>query len=137
MGKTLYRDPVNGKIGGICAGIAEYFGIETWIVRIAAVVAFFLGFGVATTIAYLAAMLMIEKKPIELYREQSNAYFTQRTQGAHHQEANAQGEHMNLSPEQALADIENTLTTTEGRIREMEGYVTSREFELNRKFNQL
>jgi len=30
MHKTLYRDPVNGKLGGVCAGLAEYFGMETW-----------------------------------------------------------------------------------------------------------
>ena len=34
MSKELYRDTRNGKIGGVCAGIAQYFGIEPWIVRI-------------------------------------------------------------------------------------------------------
>ena len=32
----LYRDPQNQKIGGVCAGAARYFGVETWTVRICA-----------------------------------------------------------------------------------------------------
>ncbi len=35
--RRLYRDPVRAKIGGVCAGIARYYGIETWVVRCAAV----------------------------------------------------------------------------------------------------
>ena len=30
----LTRDPDKGKISGVCAGVAEYFGIELWLVRI-------------------------------------------------------------------------------------------------------
>ena len=31
--RRLYRDPERAKIGGVCAGIARYYGIETWVVR--------------------------------------------------------------------------------------------------------
>ena len=27
----LYRDPVKGKVMGVCAGVADYFGVEVWI----------------------------------------------------------------------------------------------------------
>lgn len=65
MHKTLYRDPVNGKLGGVCAGLAEYFGMETWLVRILAVSAFLLGVGFFATVAYIAAWLMLDKMPQE------------------------------------------------------------------------
>ncbi|MBO6226596.1 MAG: PspC domain-containing protein, partial [Shewanella sp.] len=42
-GRTLYRIPQSGKIAGVCAGIAEYFAIETWLVRVLAVSIFLLG----------------------------------------------------------------------------------------------
>ncbi len=32
--KRLYRDEQNKVLGGVCSGIANYFGIEPWIVRI-------------------------------------------------------------------------------------------------------
>ena len=28
MDKKLYRDPQNGMIAGVCAGVAEYFGCD-------------------------------------------------------------------------------------------------------------
>ena len=37
--RTLMRDKANGKVAGVCAGIAEYFNIEVWLVRIIAVTA--------------------------------------------------------------------------------------------------
>lgn len=41
--KRLYRDTVNKSIGGVCSGLAIYFGIDTLLVRILFVIAFFLG----------------------------------------------------------------------------------------------
>lgn len=35
--RDLMRDPERGKIGGVCAGLAHYFGVETWVVRLIAV----------------------------------------------------------------------------------------------------
>lgn len=33
LGKRLYRDIDNRILGGVCSGIAAYFGIDPWIVR--------------------------------------------------------------------------------------------------------
>lgn len=41
--KRLYRDTVNKSIGGVCSGIAIYFGVDTLLVRILFIIAFFLG----------------------------------------------------------------------------------------------
>jgi len=43
--RELLRDDANGKIAGVCAGIADYFGWELWLVRIITVSAIFLGVG--------------------------------------------------------------------------------------------
>lgn len=32
--RELLRDDRNGKIAGVCAGIADYFGWELWLVRV-------------------------------------------------------------------------------------------------------
>jgi phage shock protein C len=32
--KRLYRDESNKMLGGVCAGLAEYFGIDVTLVRI-------------------------------------------------------------------------------------------------------
>ena len=40
-GKKLFRDPDDGYIGWVCSWIAYYFGIDSWIVRVIFLVAFF------------------------------------------------------------------------------------------------
>ncbi len=63
MRGTLYRDPDNGRIAGVCAGLANHFGMETWLVRILTVSAFLLGFGFFVVVAYIAAVLILDKNP--------------------------------------------------------------------------
>ncbi len=44
--RRLSRNPMNRVIGGVCSGLAEYFGLDTALVRIAFVIAFmFASFG--------------------------------------------------------------------------------------------
>jgi phage shock protein PspC (stress-responsive transcriptional regulator) len=39
--RKFYRDPDNAAIGGVCAGLAAYFGIEIWLMRLIWVILFF------------------------------------------------------------------------------------------------
>lgn len=41
--RRLYRDSLNKSIGGVCSGLAIYFGIDTLLIRIIFVIAFFMG----------------------------------------------------------------------------------------------
>jgi phage shock protein C len=59
----LYRDRENGWIFGVCAGLAEYLGFRTGMMRILAVVSLFLFFW-PTALAYLAAAMLIRTKPL-------------------------------------------------------------------------
>ena len=70
MSKMLYRDPKNGKLGGVCAGVAEYFGLEVWLVRILTVSAFLLGLGFVVLVAYIAACLILDKMPEDRSQQQ-------------------------------------------------------------------
>ncbi|MDX1477997.1 MAG: PspC domain-containing protein [Saprospiraceae bacterium] len=57
-GKKLFRDPDNQVIGGVCSGLAAYFGIEDPIwVRLAFVIIFFtMGFGM---LLYIIMWIMV------------------------------------------------------------------------------
>ena len=63
MSRELYRDPINGKLSGVCAGLANYFGLEVWLVRIMVISAALLGGSFLVILAYLAMTFMIEKQP--------------------------------------------------------------------------
>lgn len=56
--RTSFRlDKPNGKVFGVCAGIADYFGIDTMLVRIGFVAATLLGIG-APVLIYIAIALI-------------------------------------------------------------------------------
>ncbi len=61
--RELYKDPVNGKLTGVCAGLANYFGIEVWLIRILVISAALLGGSFLVLLAYVAMSLMLEKQP--------------------------------------------------------------------------
>lgn len=56
----LYRDPTNAKLGGVAAGIADVFGWDVTLVRVAWVLTIFLGG--AGIIVYLLLWLIMPTK---------------------------------------------------------------------------
>lgn len=128
MSKTLYRDPQNGKITGVCAGLAEYFDIEVWLVRILAVSAFLLGMGFFVIIAYIAASLILEKMPEE--RRAQQYVYREHTVKQKPWKAG-------LPPEKILQNVETELNEMEDDLRRMEAYVTSSAFKVAREIKNL
>lgn len=55
----FHLDKTNGKIFGVCAGIADYFGIDAMLVRIGFVAGALLGFG-SFILIYLAIALIAD-----------------------------------------------------------------------------
>ena len=62
--KELLRDDRNGKLAGVCAGIADYFGWEVWLVRLIVVTSVLLGLGGLLPVLYVAAWFILEKKSV-------------------------------------------------------------------------
>lgn len=59
--KKLYRSRENRKVGGVCGGIAEYFGFDPTLVRLGAVILMFVwGAGL---LAYVVAWAIIPERP--------------------------------------------------------------------------
>lgn len=126
--RELYRDPYNGKIAGVCAGLANYFGLEVWLVRILVITAALLGGTFLVLVAYVAMALMLEKLPKQ-YREDI------RSQQEHTLKSKpwAQGQ----APKELLHTLDRDLSQVETRIRSVEAYVTSEVFKINREFRKL
>ena len=53
--KRLYRDTKEGKLGGVCAGIGDYFNLDPVIIRLAFLLLIFAG----GLIAYLIAWIIV------------------------------------------------------------------------------
>ena len=63
MSKKLYKSRDNKMIEGVCGGIAEYFGVDPTIVRLAWVV--FCALGGSGILAYIIAAIIIPSAPLE------------------------------------------------------------------------
>ncbi|WP_445399697.1 envelope stress response membrane protein PspC [Zobellella sp. An-6] len=119
---NLYRDKRNGKLGGVCAGIARQAGVEPWLIRVLAVTGLvFASF--LTFVLYMAAWLLLEDRPDRPEPEPAHV--------------KSAGWQSGLSPQEALDKLEGKLRRLNGRVAEMEQLLTSREFRLRREFNDL
>lgn len=61
MSRRLYRDPRNGMVAGVCAGIAGYFGWDPTWVRLGW--ALFTLMGGSGLLAYIIAAIVIPLDP--------------------------------------------------------------------------
>ncbi|NCM76413.1 envelope stress response membrane protein PspC [Vibrio parahaemolyticus] len=126
--RELYRDPVNGKISGVCAGFANYFGAEVWLIRIVVISAALLGGTFLVVLAYIAMAFMLEKQPVrysENIREQQEHTLKSKPW------------QKGQSPDQLLSVLERDFDRLDGKICNMEAYVTSDTFRVNREFSKL
>jgi phage shock protein C len=64
MAKKLYRSTMDKMIGGVAGGLAEYFDIDSTLIRVLFIVVVFLGGG--GIIAYIILWIVVPQKPYEL-----------------------------------------------------------------------
>jgi len=62
--RQLYRSRDNRMIGGICAGLGEYFNIDPTLIRLAFVFFSLIGFAGAMLIAYLVMLMVVPEEPL-------------------------------------------------------------------------
>ena len=72
----FYRDKINGKFLGVCAGIADYTGVDVLWVRLGTAVLTMMGVGFIPLI-YFALGIFAAKKPSHLYADQREQKFWQ------------------------------------------------------------
>ena len=118
----FYLDKQNGKFMGVCAGIADYTGVDATLVRIGTVLLTVLGSGM-TIIAYLVVGWIAPKKPRELRDETPEQ--TKFWQG------------VRASPARTVRDVRSRFRDIDRRLAEVETYVTSSNSRLAREIEQL
>lgn len=144
----LYRNPSSGKVAGVCAGIADYFGWETWLVRILVVSGVLFGMPFLI-LGYVAAWFILDKNPKGQVK-QSKYHRAGTSKYSQDDSASQHDEHMNESikvkarvwqsgepPKQAFHDIRRKFSSLEKQLQAIEQYVTSAEFTVAREINKL
>ena len=117
----LYRNRREGRIAGVCAGIADYFGISPLPIRVAAVLGLVMFF-IPTLFAYLLAAWLLNPAPEDLFESKDEERFWR---------------DVRKEPKDTVHDLHYKFADSEKRLRALEAQVTSSEFELRRKFKGL
>jgi phage shock protein C len=139
----LRRDPVRGKISGVCAGIAGYYDFNVGIIRALMVLAAFINPFMAVGFYVIATFLLRELPDPRDFGGQSevnagpSARGEREGSGAETHHARAKREEEDLPLELRIAALKDKFRELETRTGEIEALVTSPEFRLRRDFRQM
>jgi phage shock protein C len=62
MGRKLYLSRTDKKVGGVCGGIAEYFGMDSTLIRLLAVLITIFSAGVGGVLVYVIAWAIMPQR---------------------------------------------------------------------------
>lgn len=144
--RKLYKDPDNGKICGICAGLAEYFGFEVWVVRIITISLLLLSvFSGPIILVYFVLCFILDPKPgskrtkgcFGWEKRRHRSRFDEQPESRPYRPSVKEVWKSGSSPKATLAEIENKFSKIEKQLQRMESFVTSEQFELQREFRKM
>ena len=143
--RRLFKNPDKAKLCGVCAGLAEFFDLETWVVRLIAV-SFFLFSGGTAVVAYFVACFIMDPKPGSKSNKgcfgnekrrhrasQSDSDSAKRQYRASVKEVWKKGK----APTETLLKVEDSFANMETKLQAMESYVTSKKYQLEKEFQQM
>ena len=118
----FYLDKQNGKWLGVCAGIADYTGVEVIWVRVGTVILTLAGGFPWTLIAYGMIAWMAHPKPTGLYETPEDAKFWQGVR---------------TNPKRSTRDVRSKFRDIDRRLADIELMYTSRDTRLADEIEQL
>jgi len=141
--RGFYRDKDQKKVCGVCAGLADYWNVEKWQVRFAAVMGLIFIPSLMVP-GYFFLYFIMDDKPY--YRKASERY-----EDAHVREsvsgdkskqrgglqARKKRTKSDLTDAQAFSAARQKFVDIESRVRLIEAHVTSSKFELQREFKKI
>jgi phage shock protein C len=117
----LYLDKQNGKWSGVCAGIADYTGVDVIWVRVGAVMLTLLGGFPWTLIAYFMIAWMAPTKPAG-YETPEDQKFWQRVRS---------------NPKRSTAEVRSKFRDIDRRLADIESFYVGRNNRLADEIDRL
>lgn len=130
----LRRNKIDGVIGGVCAGIGDYLGLDPVIVR-AIFILLFIFTGLPIIIYPILWVCIPSDKRAPYYREYREA------KAARKSERKSRKAARNEEPVRvrtaSFRDVKSKFRSLEERLQDLERSVTSKEWRLRREFRDL
>jgi phage shock protein C len=118
----LFRDRENAMLAGVCAGIAEYFGLNRKGVRLVTVLLMLIPpFFAFVLVSYIVLAIVLPAKPADLYETREQAEFWRG---------------VSTAPSDVFGALSHRFKELNLRLERMEAFVTSREFEIDRELER-
>ena len=118
----LYRDPKNGKIAGVCAGLAANFGLKVGGLRLALILLSVFGFFLPVVVAYIVLAVLLHPKPAHLFKDSDDEAFWRSVV---------------RRPADTVSGLSRRFRELDQRLARMERQVTSPDEVLRAQFRQL
>lgn len=118
--RRFFRNKDKAMLGGVCAGVADYFGFNLCATRCLTVVAFF--FMPVTALVYLALVILIPSASAKDIQQPRDPEFRKAVRSA---------------PAQTMGDVRSRFKSLDRRLARLEKYVTSSRYQLDREFDRL
>jgi phage shock protein C len=118
----FYLDKQNKKWAGVCAGIADYTGLDVTLIRLGFVASLFV-IGPMAFAVYFIASWMAPTKPVELYDQSRD------------EQKFWQG--VRANPTRSAREVRSRFRELDRRLADVEAYVTSSNHRLAREIEEL
>ena len=119
--QRFVRDADRAVIGGVCAGLSDYFGFNLKVTRLLALIAFFMAMPFAI-VAYLAIVVLVPADSRRGTEPPVDEEFRRAVR---------------RSPRQTMSNVRRRFRSLDRRLAQLEKYVTSSRYELDREFRKL
>ena len=116
----LYRDRENALIAGVCAGLANYFGLNRKGLRLITAL-FALPFFPFVVISYIILVIVLPVQPQEPKRDEVKEQFWRNVSNA---------------PSDVFGNVRHRFRELDMRLQRMEAFITSKEFEIDRELGR-
>lgn len=119
--RRFYRSSDYSCLGGVCGGLSEYFGFNLKVTRVLAVIGFLMNPPLAA-LAYIAVVVLVPAKSMNAAKPTVDADFRKSVRSA---------------PAQTMNDVRRRFVALDRRLAQLEKYVTSSRYNLDREFRDL
>ena len=107
---NFYLDKQNAKLFGVCAGIADYTGINVLWVRLAILMGAIMGGGMPLIPLYILVAWLAPSKPLTLYADDDEAQFWQKVRS---------------NPSVSTREVKSRFRDIDHRLADIERFYTS------------
>ncbi len=126
------RNADRAVLGGVCAGIADYFGFNLRVTRLLAIIAFFVAMPV-TILTYIAVVLLVPAESVGNSRKVEREIRRRRRRMSRRERREAADE----ARRDASEALNERARSLDERLARVEKYVTSSRYDLDREFRNL